>query len=582
MRGEYPLPEDVEIIPYAPGQYGGTFVIDWDEPITFNFLVPNSYATNVIIGMLMGGLVTSDPETLEVLPALAKSWDISEDGRSYTFHLRRGIRFSDGEPLTADDVIFTFDCIYDERYPNRYGYQYQQGGKPFAYEKIDDYTVRFTTPDIFAPFMKNIGWAKILPEHVLRPAFEDGTLLKQWSAETARVDPSSIVGTGPFTIQAFIPGERIVLQPNPHYWKADKDGQRLPYINHFVWRFISEINTRNINFFSGQTDSLDPVGAANIVWLDQNADKWGYEIINQGPDTSIGFFWFNQHPGKNEAGELYMEPHKLAWFSDRNFRQAIMHALDREGLAEGPYLGQASPLHSVIAPGNKAWYNPDVPKYDYDPGKSRELLAQSGFTWNDQGRLMDKDGNEVEFILLVPQGGSPRLEAVLNTIRENMDDIGIKMTISFIDFGTLIRKTDNTFDYDAAMMGFTGGGDPSGGKSMYISSGQHHAWYPEQPEPATEWEARVDAIIEEQEKTLDETRRKELFNEMQVIYSEEVPLILLMNSNAFCGFKTKWQNRRIITAAAPPFWNIEELWAAPMDNGVAEPAATPSPPANDQ
>ncbi|MEM8550099.1 MAG: ABC transporter substrate-binding protein, partial [Verrucomicrobiota bacterium] len=468
---------------------------------------------------------------------------------------------SDGEPLDADDVIFTFDAIYDERYANRYAYSYQQDGQPFTYEKLDSYTVRFTTPDIFAPFMNTIGWADILPEHILREAFDNGTLLEQFSTKTAQETPELLVGTGPFVLESYQPGERMVFAPNPHYWRADRAGNRLPYIDHFIWRFVDNMNARKINFFTGQTDSLDPIGASDIAWLEENAPLWDYTLHDQGPDTSIQFFWFNQNRDLNEDGEPYQDPIKLAWFTDRNFRQAVITALNREGIANGPYQTKATPLHSVITPGNPHWYYPEVPKYAYDPQKARALLRESGFSWDAEDQLLDKDGNPVVFTILGVAGGSARYESLVTTIRQNLRDIGMQVDLSLIDFNTLIRKTDTTQDYDAALLAFTGGGDPAGGKSLYLSSGKHHMWHPEQKEPATEWEARIDAIIAEQERTLDQDRRKELFNELQVIFSREVPLIYLLNPQAFCGMKNKWQNQQILFAAIPPYWNIDELWS---------------------
>lgn len=558
-RPGFPLPEDVKIVDAEPGQYGGTFVIDWGEPLTFNFLVPGSYATSVAGSMLFDGLVTTDPFTLEVIPALAKSWEIAEDKRTYTFHLRRGLRFSDGEPLTADDVIFTFDCIFDERYPNRYAHQYTIDGKPLQYEKVDEYTVRFITPDIFSPFLINIGWADIWPEHILRPFYESGELLMAWSGETARLEPASIVGTGPFKIQKYSPGEHIVFQPNPHYWKADREGQRLPYIDNFVWQFVNNTNARKVNFFSGQSDSLE-IGASDTGWLEENAGLHNYTIYDQGPSTGIGFFWFNLNPGLNPQGEPYVDPVKLKWFSDKRFRQAILYGFDRKGLAEGPFLGMAQPLHSIISPANTTWHNPNVRHYPYNPEKAKALLRAMGFALDDDGNLRDSDGNPVEFRLMVTKSDSPQAEALYSTLRKNLRALGIELTITFVDFGTLVKNVNNTFDYEFSMLGFTGGGDPSGGKAIYSSEGRLHTWHPQQEEPATPWEARIDEIMVEQERTFDKAKRQKLFFEMQEIFSEELPLLYTLTPNAFVGFANKWQNKRIPSPAVPAWWNIEELW----------------------
>ncbi|MGE9292809.1 MAG: ABC transporter substrate-binding protein, partial [Puniceicoccales bacterium] len=211
-RGQYPLPEGVETAQCEPGQYGGVLIVsDTTEPKTFNFLVPADAASASAMGRFQVGLVGWDPVKTENIPALAASWEIGEDKKTYTFHLRRGIKWSDGEPFTADDVIFTFDCIFAQttdpdtgksrpRYPNRYIAQYTIGGEPIQYRKLDPYTVEFYTPQLYSPFINDIGFVPIIPKHKLYQAYEDGTLLETWSTQTAIEHPGELVGMGPFKV----------------------------------------------------------------------------------------------------------------------------------------------------------------------------------------------------------------------------------------------------------------------------------------------------------------------------------------------------------------------------------------------
>lgn len=207
-RGEHPLPEGVAISTAEPGQYGGVFVLnETTQPTTFNPQVPNNLTTSLILSRLLSSLVEYDPRTERFMPALAERWEVSEDKKSYTFHLRRGILWSDGAPLTADDVVFTFDCILAEdedpatgtrapRYPSRYYEQYHINGEKLRYTKVDDWTIRFDLPDVYAPFIYDIS-QPILPRHKLEAAFENGTFMKQWSTQVAIETPAEIVGTGP-------------------------------------------------------------------------------------------------------------------------------------------------------------------------------------------------------------------------------------------------------------------------------------------------------------------------------------------------------------------------------------------------
>ena len=562
-RAEYPLPEDVDIAPGEPGRRGGIFVMaESQQPRHFHPLVDSDAYTSMAIAYFTNGLVTRDPVTDEFIGALARDWEVGEDGLTYTFHLRRGVRWSDGEPFTADDVIFTFDAIYDPRYPNRSAQQYRINGEPFAYRKIDRYTVEFRTPDIYAPFINDIGWATIVPRHILGEAFADGTFQEVWTSETGIHEPEKLVGTGPFRIRSYRPGERIVYEANPHYWRADTAGQRLPYIDYLILRFVPDQNTQTILFATGQTDYA-AISPSDLDWVRRTADVYDFSLYDRGPATGISFIWFNLHPGATEEGTPFVPPHKLAWFSNRYFRHAIAHGIDRPGLIRAAFFGRGEPLHSIISPANLRWHNPQTVRYDYDPERARQILLEQGFVYRGN-QLFDAEGNRVEFSLSLSQG-TQMTEGLSNTFRENMRSIGIEVTIRTFDFGALIQRISQTFRYEAASIGFTGGGDPSGGKAIYRSDGHLHLWHPSQPEPATEWEARIDAIMDAQERELDLARRQALIFEMQDIFAEELPLIFLVTPNTYAGLKNRWRNLRIPPVGAL-IWNLDELWAEVDDD----------------
>lgn len=579
-RGLYPIPEDAEVADCDPGEYGGMLILsEATEPKTFNFLVPGDRASATAQNLFQSGLLTIDLFTMQPAPQLARSWDIGEDLKTYTFHLRRGIRWSDGEPFTAADVIFTFDCIFavekdaqtgepvlDERtgrprhrFPNRYREQYTIGGEPIGYEKIDSHTVRFTTAVPYSPFLNDIGFVNILPRHKLYSAYADGTLLNRWSSETAINSPSELVGTGPFVIHSYRPGERIAYAPNPHYWRVDSTGQRLPYVDFLIQKFVKSTSSETILFATGQTDAA-PIPATDIAWVERAADTYDFTIFDRGPSTGISFLWFNQHRGERSPGNPFVDPVKLGWFTNRTFRQAVMYGFDREGIVQGVYFGRAEPLHSVISPGNPIWYNPNLPRYHYDPDKARALLREAGFRLRGDGRLVDWDGNPVEFELLATEA-SATMPAIASTFRENMADLGIRVNVSFVDFGAILQRTANTFDYDASIIGWGSGAatDPSGSKVLFRSDGIYHIWHPRQEQPVTEWEARIDALVDAQEQTFDTERRIAYFHEIQQIFAEELPLIFLVTPHTYSGVSNRWRNVRVPPTGSV-IWNLDELW----------------------
>lgn len=554
-----PLPPGVAISQQPPGEYGGVLVLsNAGEPTGFNPLVIEDADSAEVSRLMFSGLTTADPVTQETVPALAESWEVGDDLKTYTFRLRDGVKWSDGHPLTADDVIFTFEAIFDPETPNRYSQQYTIAGKPIAFEKVDDRTVRFVTPDLYAPFLNDIGFVSILPKHKLLGAFQEGKLAQAWTIQTGLATPEELVSSGPFRLLSYRPGDRLLMVPNPHYWKADSKGQRLPYIDLLVFKFVKDSNAELVLFATGQTD-ISGIPGPDVTWVRRGEVTYDFTIYEQGPSSGISFIFFNQHPGKNEKGEPFLPPHKLAWFTDRRFRQAISYGFDREGIVQGVFFGRATPLHSVIGPGNIRWHNENVTRFDYNPEKARELLAEAGFRRDPgNGPLRDAAGNVVEFEVLVP-AASATSPQIITSFAENMKDLGISVRLSAIDFGTMIARTSQTFDYEAGIMGFTGGGDPSGGKAIYRSDGRLHLWHPSQKSPATAWEARVDEIMDLSERTFDAKARKALIDELQEIFAMERPLIFLVTPNTYLGIKNRWKNL-FQDIRGRTVYELETLW----------------------
>ena len=575
-RIDHPLPQGADISDCQVGHYGGIFILnETTQPTTFNPQVPNNLSTGMVLSRLLSGLVNFDPKTELFVPALAKSWTVSEDGLSYTFHLRKGLLWSDGQPFTAEDIIFTFDCILSEivdettgkkrpRYPSRYYQQFHINEMPIQYTLIDAHTVRFDLPKTYAPFLYDIGVA-ILPKHILGDAFDSGSFMKEWTTQTAIESPEKIVGLGPFKIFSYKPGERLVLEPNPHYWRADSAGQRLPYLDYLVIKFVSEANTAIAHFATGKSDASG-VGAEDYEWVNKAADIYDFSISNRGPSSSVNFFWFNQNPESSEDGVPYVEPYKFAWFSDKRFRKGILHGFNREGIIDAILFGKGEPLHSIIAPAQGEWYNPNVSKYEYSTEKARESFKSIGFKWNEKGQLFDGFGNKVTFNLLLVESAS--YDQIGVTFIENMKDLGIEVRLERADFATLLKRTDDTFNYDMTILGWGSSSaayDPSGSKALYLSSGKYHLWYPNQKSPATEWEARIDALIQLQEQTLDRKQRIAYMHEVQAILSDELPLLFGYTPYSYVGIKNKWKNV-YIPRAGSILWNIDEIW-----EGVEQP-----------
>jgi len=575
-----PIPVDALVVDFPAGKFDSTIVETLAGDLaTVNPLVNETMAGSAVIGRILDGLITLDPHTGDVIPNLAKSWEISADNLQYTFHLRRGIHWSDGQRFTADDVLFTWGCFFakqldvdsgepvlDEngrvkyRYSSRSTFGQLINGQEPLVEKLDDYTVRFTTPEVYAPFLLFGGGEEILPKHVLQVSFDDGTLMDQWSVETAINEPWKIVGLNMYVLESYRPGERIVFAKNPNYWKVNTKGQRLPYVARVITKIVQDQNSSNVAFAQGLTD-FESIGPDNVAWVKRGEERFDYTVLDMGPSSQTNFIWFNLNPGKDADGVAYVEPYKFEWFSDKRFRQAVSHGINREGIVRGVYFDRADILHGYVSPKRKLWYNDAIRKYAYSPQTSRELFAEMGFTF-EAGQLKDPLGNSIEFSLMTNSSSGLRVE-MATVFKENMAALGIDVELQFLDFNTIINKTSDSFTYEACMLGLGGGApDPYAGKDILMSGGRLHQWYPQQVEPATEWEARIDALMLEIGRHTDVEVRKKYYFEVQEILAEQQPLIFLVSPKDFVGYRNRWQNVDP-TPLGGVTWNEESLWAEP-------------------
>lgn len=575
-----PIPEDALVEDFPVGAYGATMIQTLSGDLaTFNPLINEAYEASIVIGDILDSMTTMDPVTGMPIPNLAKSWDISEDNLQYTFHLRRGVHWSDGQPFTADDVLFTWECFFakqldpttgkpilDEvgkvqyRYPTRSTFGQQINGKEPLIEKVDDHTVRFTLPEVYAPFLLFGGGEEILPEHVLRKAFNNGTLLDEWSIDTAINEPWEIVGLNKFMLESYRPGERIVFVKNPNYWKVNSEGERLPYVERMIIKIVKDGNSSNVAFAQGETD-IESIAPDNVSWVKRGEKRFDYTVLDLGPSNSTNYIWFNLNPNANADGVPYVQSNKFKWFSDKRFRQAISYGINREGIVRGVFFNRANILHGYVSPKKKFWYNDNIRKYPYSPEKSRELFAAMGFKL-EEDRLVDAEGNPVGFKLMTNSSNGLRVE-MATTFKENMADLGIEVELQFLDFNTIVTKISESYDYEACMLGLSGGApDPYSGKDILMSGGRMHHWYPEQPEPATEWEARIDELMIEVGRHTDVETRKKYYFEVQEILAEQQPMIFLVSSKDYIGHKNRWQNITP-TPVGKVTWNLESLWAQP-------------------
>ncbi|MFZ0332963.1 MAG: ABC transporter substrate-binding protein [Candidatus Acidiferrales bacterium] len=548
--------EDLMVTSNAPGRFGGSITVAVrSDPKTLNPVLAVDEATREIIDCMNADLIHINRETQQTEAALAKSWSVSHDGMTYTLHLRRGVRFSDGQPFTADDVVFSFQLYLDEKIHSSQRDLLVIGGKPIFVEKIDDYTVRFQLAQPYAAAERIFDGLAILPKHLLESAYKSGTFAQSWGVS---MPPSQFAGLGPFRLKEYVPGQHIVLERNPYYWKADRQGHRLPYIDELVFLFVPSEDAQVIRFQAGDTDLLSRFSAENFAVLQREQAAKGYKLEDMGPGLEYNFLFFNLNDltGKN----LPQIAQKQAWFQDLRFRQAISAAIDREGIVRLVYNGRATPLWSQVTPGNKMWVDASLAHPSQSLDHARELLKSAGFSWNSAGSLMDSHGQPVEFSILTSSSNAERMK-MATLIQADLTQLGMNVHVVSLDFGAMVDRLLNSFDYEAAMMGLASGdADPTSEMNVWLSSGGTHLWDLTESKPATPWEAQMDQLMNEQLITLNYARRKHLYDQVQEIVAQDLPVICLASPHILIGAKDRIGNFHPAILAPYALWNVEELY----------------------
>jgi peptide/nickel transport system substrate-binding protein len=535
------------------------------EPKTLNPVTALDIASREVIGLTTAPLVRINGRTHGTEPALASSWTISEDGRRYTVNLRRGLRFSDGQPLDADDVVFSLQAYLDPANGSPQRDLLIVGETPIAARRVDAHTVALELEQPYAAAERLFDGIAILPRHRLASAQKEGSLARAWGLETA---PSTITGLGPFRLKSHVPGERLVLERNPHYWKADRAGTRLPYLDEIVFLFVASEDAQAIRFQAGETDVVSRLSAENYAVLARDQEARGFRLHDLGPGLSYSFLFFNLND--LDSPDLEDVARRQAWFGETGFRQAVSSALDREGMVRLAYRGHASPLGSHVSPGNKRWVNEALPPPERSIPRARERLAQGGFSWRGDGTLVDTRGQVVEFSIVTTAGNASRVK-MATVVQDDLRQLGARVHLVPLEQRALIDRILRTHAYDASVLALAGGdADPNPEMNVWLSSGSTHLWHPGQTEPATPWEAEIDRLMRLQMTTLDHAERKAIYDAVQALVAEHLPVIPLVSPNVLVGARVGLSNFSPTILKSHTLWNADELFW--------EPGSTPAAP----
>jgi len=532
-------------------QRGGQIVTSGRAgPRTFNRLIGQEQFSQVLSMLTQGRLVRVNYATFEVEPWLAEKWEVSANGLTYTFHIRPGVTWSDGVPFTSDDVLFSVRAIFDPMSESFIADTLKVEGMPLTAAAPDASTVVITFPAPSGPGLRLLDSLWVLPKHKLEGAQKAGTFAKAWGTDTP---PSDIVGTGPFVLREYVPNQRLVFDRNPRYWRTAPDGTALPYLDRIVYEIIPDQDAELLRLQSGDLDlTQSELRPDDYVPAKRAEDKGTLKVTEIGLSPQADGFWFNLKP------EAWKDDPRFAFVRKPEFRQAISHAVDREKFAENVFLGAAVPIWGPVTPGNTLWFWPDVPRYFHDVNKAKELLKGLGLEdRNGNGVVEDAQGHEARFTVIT-QRGIGWYERGLSDLRGQLAQVGIAIEPAPLENATMIQRMLKS-DYEAMYSRFGATDvDPASQLDMWLSNGDAHFWHfgDISPEP---WEARIDALMKEQMATLDQARRKELFNEVQRIFAENLPVLYFATPRMYFASNVRVQGVTPSVLRPVALWNADML-----------------------
>jgi peptide/nickel transport system substrate-binding protein len=459
-------------------------------------LLASDSASHNIAGMVYNGLVKYDKD-MNITGDLAESWDISEKGLVITFHLRKGVKWHDGQPFTAVDVLYTYQITVDPQTPTAYAEDFKMVKKA---EVLDDYTFRVTYGKPFAPAL--ISWSSsILPRHLL------------WGKDITKSPLTRRpIGTGPYKFKEWVAGQKIVLVSNPDYF------ERRPYIDGRITRIIPDTATM---FLELRAQNLGMMGLTPLQYTRQTENNLFRKNFNKYRYLNFAYTYL----GYNLKNPL---------FTDKRVRQAISSAINKDEIVSGVLLGLGKPATGPYKPGTWA-YNDKVKIYNYNPQKARELLREAGWVKLNKEGILEKDGKPFVFEIITNQGNETRQKCA-EIIQRQLAEVGIKVKIRILEWSAFVTDFINKRKFDSVIMGWTIPLDPDAYDVWHSSKTK-----PEELNFVSYNNPEADKMLEKARSTFDQKERKKCYDRFQEILAEDQPYTFLYVPDALIIIHNRFQ-----------------------------------------
>jgi peptide/nickel transport system substrate-binding protein len=498
------------------------------EPKTLNPLLAADDASETVRYLTGGVLVRVNRLTQELEPELATSWKVTNGGKTITFQLRDGLRFSDGTPFSADDVAYTMQQLMDPALHSPTGDAFRSSEGKVETQVLPKGRVRITFPAPIAGLDR---------------------LFDQVAIMSAKSPQKELAVLGPYFVGENKAGSYLILKRNPNYGEKDPSGRPLPYIESVR---LDVQQNRDIEMLRLTRGEIHFINSLDAEYFDKVVAQDPSMAHDAGASLDSEEMWFNQ------VASSPLPSYKKAWFTSTNFRRAISESINREDIARIVFRGHARPAVGPVSPANKFWFNAKLQARPFDQKSALQRLAQDGFHLQD-GVLRDRDGHAVEFSVITNAGNKYR-ERMATMIQQDLSGIGIKLNVVTLDFPSLIERITHTFDYEACLLGLVNDElDPNAQMTVWLSSADSHQWNPSQKTPATAWEAEIDKWMRAQASTLDPKKRKADFDKVQEIAWQQEPFIYLVNKNALSAVSPAVHNAHPVVLRPQVYWNIDQL-----------------------
>ena len=526
-----------------PGRFGGDLAsANAGDPKTFNQWVAEDAYSSFLAGMLSDSLETRNGFTLQFEYHLAYKPKVTGGGKIWTYTLKPGLVWSDGQPITADDIIFTLDVLFDPKIEtlSRDGLLISvtsPSGKitqvPFKYKKLDDRTVQFTLPIVWAPAEESFGFS-IMPKHCLEAAYKTGQFNNTWGVDTP---PSQLVSCGPYTMAQYVPQQRVIFKRNPRYWRYADNGQHEPYLDTFTYSITADQNGEALNFRSAGSDVFYPLPPQFYPSFARYAKRDNYTLVDCGPDWGTGFFTFNENPDSTMSKDKPL----LSLFQNKLFRQACSYAMDRPTICKNLGLGLSRPSYGPDSPADTIFYDAKAPTYPYNPAKATELLTGIGCKRGADG-MLTYQGEPIKFTIItsVESAGGVAAGTIINN---DWRKIGLGSTLAPVTFDNLDTKIESKpYDWQVVYLGFGGGPEPNDLADLWRSSAVSHIWHPKETTPSFPWEKQIDDDFTHGAQTLDINQRKKYYYDWQEVVGDQQPMLYVQTPEYFMAMRNHFGN----------------------------------------